>query len=351
MPGLSAPIPLDGAHMEGGGALVRTALTMASLTQQPVRIFNVRGNAATPGLTSEDLAIQRALALACGAETSGELGGHDLLFVPTRRPAGLSERFDAPESPTDRHANSPTVLMSVLPVLARSGVYSKVTAAGETHGNHVLSYDYFANVTLGALRRFGLYAFPELAMAGFGRGSSGEVRLEIEPSALSGVDWPTRGAMIACHATVALGDLSAAIGARGVSHLERLAHHAGLPLTVEISEVRTRTPGAYVTIWAEFERGFGGAGSMGRRGLRIEAVAQAAFDSFREWLAGETTIDSYLSDQILPTAAMAEGESLVRIARITQRFQTVAWVIKQFLPIRITVRGAEGEEGLVTIRR
>lgn len=351
MAGLSAPISLDGAHLEGGGVLVRTSLAMSALTQQPVRVFNVRGNAPTPGITAEDAMIARALALACGAETAGGVGDYELLFVPHRRPMGLNETFEAPESPENRHANAMVVLLTLLPVMARTGVYGKLAAKGETYGHNVLSYDYFASVTLGALRRFGLYAYPEMPLAGFGRGSMGEAYLEIEPSALHGIEATERGALIGCNAVVAIGELSHAVGARGVAHLESLAHHAGIPMSVEWTEVKARGPGAFVTVYAEFEHGFGGATAMGRRGLRMESVAQNAFDAFRDWYAGTAAIDGLLADQILLTAAIAEGDTSLRISRITRRLITAIWVVKQFVPIRMTLRGREGEEGLLTIRR
>lgn len=351
MPGLSAPILLDGAHMEGGGALVRTALTMSALTQTPVKIANVRGNAPKPGITTEDVTIARALALATAAETSGTRGEHEMVFAPTRRPTGLNESIYPVEDESDEHANALVVLHSLLPVLARSGVFSKVTCRGETFGHGVLSYDYFLNVTLAAHRRMGLYAYPELALAGFGRGSRGEVRLEVEPSSLHGVDWPVRGELVSAAAAVATAELSPAVAARGVGHLERLAQHAGIGMHVEAFDVRSRQSGAFVTVFAEFENGFGGATAMGRRGVRMEVLAQSAFDAFRDWYEGSSTTDGFISDQILITAAMAESESTFTVSKLNLRFLTTVWVIKQFLPIRITVRGQEGEPGLVTIRR
>jgi RNA 3'-terminal phosphate cyclase (ATP) len=351
MTGLSAPIVLDGAHMEGGGALIRTALTMSALTQQPVRIANVRAHSPTPGLNTEDVTVLRAVGLACGAEIKGEFGEHELTFSPTRSAVGLNERIEPVEGTDDAHANSLVVLHSLLPVMARSGVYSKLTAYGENFGHGVLSYDYFVNVTLAAHRRFGLYAYPELSLAGFGKGSRGEVRLEIEPSSLHGVDWPVRGELISCSAVVATAELSKEVSARGASHLTLLARNAKLPLQVESFDVRSRKAGAFVTVFAEFEQGFGGATAMGRRGVRMEQIAQTAFNNFMDWFKGTWTLDSFVADQLLVTAAMSETETTFTVQKITERFLTTVWVIKQFLPIRITVRGQEGEPGVVTVRR
>jgi RNA 3'-terminal phosphate cyclase (ATP) len=350
---LGSPIVLDGSYGEGGGALLRTALAMSALTQQPLRIENARGATKFPGLSSEDIAIVKALGLCCQAETVGaEVGEHHLSFLPTKRPHGLNEKLDVPEARDGPgHANALVVLGTLLPIMARTGVYSTILARGETYGHNVLSFDYFANVTLGAARRFGLYAYADLSQAGFGRGSRGDVGLEIEPSLITGCNWKERGELIACRAIVATGELPEPIGQRGVAHLARLSHFAGLPIDAENVMVKAKAPGAFVTIWAEFENGFGGATAMGARGVRMEGVVQSAFESFQNWFKTDATVDEHLADQILLVPVLAEGETTFKVSRLTQRFLTMVWVIKQFLPIHITVRGKEGSPGTVTIRR
>ena len=47
----------------------------------------------------------------------------------------------------------------------------------------------------------------------------------------------------------------------------------------------------------------------------------------------------------------ADGdETILKVHRLTQRFLSMVWVIKQFVPIHITVKGQEGNPGTVTIR-
>lgn len=350
---LGAPIVIDGSYGEGGGALLRTALVMATLTQQPLRVVNIRGGTKYPGLNSEDVTLLRTLALACQAEVLGGVPGESSLsFLPTRRPRGLNEKIDIADAyDGPGFANALVTLNSLIPVMARTGVYSKLQSVGETYGNNMLSYDYFANVTLLAYKKMGVYCFPELSSAGFGRSSRGEVRLEIEPSAVTGLQWPERGKLLSCRAVIATAELPEAVGQRGIAHLARLGYHAGLEVEADSIGVRAKGTGAFVTVWAEYEKGLGGATAMGSRGVRIEAVAQSAFETLFAWHKTDATVDPYLADQILVTAAVAEGESAFKVSKLTQRFLTSVWVIKQFLPIHITVLGQEDEPGTITIRR
>lgn len=346
-------IHLDGSHGEGGGALVRTAFAMAALTQQAVKIDNVRAGTNHPGIDVEDLTLLRALAKSCGAETVGsELRSNSVSFMPTKRCTGLKDGLDLdPKFLESRVPNALVLLNALLPVLARAGTYSHVSLGGETYGSHSLCYDYFANVTLSAQKRFGLYAFPDQVSAGFGRDGGGEVTLEIEPSHLQGINWSKRGQMVSAKATIAIGELPLTVAHRGLAHLKNLGINAKIPFEVDIIGVDSRKPGVCVTTWVEYENGIGGATAMGAKGVRIEAVAQAAFEDTFEWVRSGSSVDPYLADQILPTAIFAEGETSFTVSRLTKRFLTIVWVIKQFLPIHITVKGTEGEVGEISIRR
>lgn len=261
MPQVSAPILIDGSYGEGGGALIRTALCMSALTQSPVRIDNVRCGTAYPGLDSEDLLLLQALAASCSAETTGvDSGATSFSFLPTRRPAGLNLELLPIEGL--RGANANIVLNSLVPVLSRAGVYSRVSAVGETYGHRSLSYDYFENVTLQAMRRLGIYAFPELSRAGFGREGKGAVAVEVEPSVIQGFKWEERGRMMTCQALIVSSHLPREIADRGASHLKNLGKSASIDIDVEHDEVRSDRPGVHMTVWATFERGLGGASVM-----------------------------------------------------------------------------------------
>lgn len=354
MPGPSyAPIVLDGTHGEGGGALVRAAIAMSALTQQPLRVTAVRGNLRNQGLQPEDLAIIEALKLSCHAETPGcEVGSTEFSFLPTRRARSLDKPIEVPDAyDGPGHANSLVVLNALIPVLARTGSYSFLTLYGETFGMNALGYDSFAAGTVGALRRMGLHLDCDLIEGGFGRGTRGQVRAEIEPSVIEGVDWSHRGELYGIRAVISLGELPDQIGERAQSFLARLIHHAGIEVDVEVNRIRSKTPGIHFTMAAEFENAFGGSQSMGARGLRVETVIQSGFERFMTWLRSESTTDEFLIDQLIVAASIAESPSTFKVHRLTQRFLTTVWVIKQFIPIHITIKGQEGDSGTVTVRR
>jgi RNA 3'-terminal phosphate cyclase (ATP) len=324
---------------------------MAALTQQPIKIVQVRGGTAHPGLDIEDLVLLHYLREATAGTTEGaEVGSHELEFWPAQRPGGLTGALRPPVV-NGRGANANIVANSLLPVLARSGVYNSLSLTGETYGQSALSFDYFKSVTLEALKKCGLYAFTELVTSGFGREAKGEIALDVEPSSLQGFKFVDRGRLVSCRAVIAHAELPGSIAHRGVAHLQNLSHGLKLPMECEAVGVDSREPGIFLTVSAVFERGFGGATIMGTKGLRIEAMAQQATEDLMDWIRSEATVDTHLADQILIPACVAEGETVFTVNRLTSRFLTSVWVIKQFGPVRITVKGKEGESGVVTIKR
>jgi RNA 3'-terminal phosphate cyclase (ATP) len=73
---------LDGAQGEGGGQILRSALTLSMITGQPFRLENLRAEWARPGLLRQHLTAVLATAEICGARIEGAaLGLRTLLFV------------------------------------------------------------------------------------------------------------------------------------------------------------------------------------------------------------------------------------------------------------------------------
>lgn len=353
MPLTTRPLTLDGAYGEGGASLVRTALVMSALTQTPVTVQNVRGAMRQGGLAAEDLTLLSALGSCCDAEVSGtEFRSREFSFVPQGRPHALKEPIshsNVPES--DPSVAAMVVLNALLPVLCQTKAYSTVVAEGETYGHRILTYDYYEQVALSAYRAMGVHAYPHLIVAGYGKGARGTVELDVEPSVPHGIDWAERGPFEGAFARIALSEVSEGIGERGVAHFERLARGAGIELHLEYEVVPSVNPGVFVTVWGQFATARGGATAKGERGIRVESVVQSAFGAFLEWYSSGSTVDEFLADQVLVALAFAEGDSALRLHRVTQRLQTMVWVIKQFLPIHITLRGGLGEPGELTVRR
>ncbi len=88
-------IVIDGSYGEGGGQIVRTALSLSMATGRPCRLIKVRANRSKPGLGHQHLTAVRASAKISAAHVGGaELGakeGYITVCAPTH-PKGKPQR-------------------------------------------------------------------------------------------------------------------------------------------------------------------------------------------------------------------------------------------------------------------
>lgn len=82
-------IELDGSAGEGGGQVLRTALTLSMITGQPFHIANIRAKRAKSGLMRQHLvAVQAAAQVSDATVTDAQVGSQTLTFVPKRIKSG-----------------------------------------------------------------------------------------------------------------------------------------------------------------------------------------------------------------------------------------------------------------------
>lgn len=345
------PLSVNGAHGEGGGALFRTALALSALTQTPVRLHQIRGGTRKPGLTSEDLTFTRMVEAVCSAEVQGDnIGSNEVILTPKRAPKALRGVFDVQEHEKGQIPGNALMLAeSILPVLARTGAYSSFTIHGETFNNHTLTFDAFSLGTLALHAKQGLVGFASLRQAGFGYAGQGEVEFEAEPSALQGFEWMSRGELTSLDAIITHHGVAKDVPERAEEAFRKAFQPYSDRLEILLNEVDARSNGVHVTLVAKFEKGLAVASAMGTRGLRVEIVCKHAIEQLADFTSSDATLDPYLADQALLCAALAPEPTQFKTNRITPRLQTMASVIRQFIPIPITLLGRLNEPGTVKV--
>ncbi|MHA2352962.1 MAG: RNA 3'-terminal phosphate cyclase, partial [Candidatus Thorarchaeota archaeon] len=82
-------IEIDGSYGEGGGQILRTAISLSALTMKPIRITNIRAGRPKPGLKRQHMAGIEVTGKIVGAEIKGlEVGSTVVEFVPHERRGG-----------------------------------------------------------------------------------------------------------------------------------------------------------------------------------------------------------------------------------------------------------------------
>lgn len=76
-------ITIDGSYNEGGGQILRTALTLSLATGAPFRIEKIRAGRKRPGLLRQHLTAVEAARQVGSAEAQGaEINSQELTFAP-----------------------------------------------------------------------------------------------------------------------------------------------------------------------------------------------------------------------------------------------------------------------------
>lgn len=170
-------VEIDGAHGEGGGQLVRTAVAVAAVSGVPIRIVNIRAHRKVPGLAAQHVAAVHAVAALCDAQCEGvDLRSAMLTFRPRRLHGG---EFDVDVGTAGSIA---LVLQAMMPAAAASGERVVVTIRGGTDVRAAPPVDYLRLVLLPLLAGMGLRAEMGIQRRGYFPKGGGEVRLALQPT-------------------------------------------------------------------------------------------------------------------------------------------------------------------------
>jgi RNA 3'-terminal phosphate cyclase (ATP) len=323
-----ALILLDGAQGEGGGQILRAALTLSAVTGQGFKVERIRASRLRPGLRPQHLAAVRAVAMACGAEVHGAFDGSpDLRFVPAS-PSPGEFRFDIGT------AGAVTlVLQSVLPALAIATSGSRVEVRGGTHVPRSPSHHFLSRHWCEVVGRLGLHVGLRLERAGFSPRGEGCVQAEVEGWARPAtLDLSRRGRLVAVRGISGAARLRGDVARRAADAARAfLWEERRLETEWEIVDLAAASPGAFLQVETVFETGRAAFGLLGARGLRAEVLGERAARRALKFIdEEEAVVDPWLADQLAVPVAVAGGGGSLRTSEVTSHLETVAAVLRQF---------------------
>jgi len=346
---------IDGALGEGGGQIVRTALTLSAVLGRPIRIENVRAGRRNPGLAAQHLAAVHAAAAACAAETEGvRLGSTAIAFTPRGAPRAGSFRFDVAEGREGGSAGAATlVLQALLVVLATADGESSLVVHGGTHVAWSPPADYLLRVWLPALHRVGLEARVEEVRTGWFPAGGGELRASVRGGrafrwrALAAEEL---GALVAVRGRALAASLPAHVADRMAARARSLLAGEGIAASIEAERVRADGPGACLFLVAEYERACAGFSALGERGKSAERVAEEAVARLVAHRRSGAALDVHLADQVLLPAALAEAPSTFTVERVSAHLRANARVVELFERTSVEIDERADGTGRVVVR-
>lgn len=383
------PINLDGTTLEGGGQLLRLALSLSSLTQIPIHVTNIRGRrpGKVSGLKTSHLAGVKWLASATVATIEGmELKSRRLLFKPSS--IGVATRTNESQNnyqarkddenegvwedifddgrlirrqshiPMSSPGSILLVLQAILPFLLLSSCSSmegqktsiplRVTIEGGTNVSSSPSIEYASQVLLPMLSQ--KLSIPPITTTlnkrGWSIGGSeiGSVTFDIEPLphafTLPTFSCRNRGKLAKFHVSSLAPHATARGSIRDKVTAQLLAYSPETEILFPVDDNSGSEKRFYLLVVAETSNNY----RLGRdwlfdgktRGLSMEQVCEKLVSKVIKDLKNELKhggcVDEYMQDQLVVFQALAVGKAEVDAGidrKATLHTKTARWVAEQ----------------------
>jgi RNA 3'-terminal phosphate cyclase (ATP) len=331
-------IQLDGATGEGGGQILRSALTLSMITGQPFHIKNIRANRAKPGLMRQHLvAVQSAAAVSDAVLTHAEVGSTELSFSPNRIKAGDYEFA------IGTAGSCTLVLQTLLLALLYADGPSTVRISGGTHNGMAPPAHFLQRAYGRVLKAMGAQIDIELVRAGFYPAGGGVMIAKVLPCAqLAQLSLMAPGARVAGFAEAVIAGVPLDVATRelelvgtGMGWSESQLMVRGLP--------GGQGPGNALMITLESEHVTEVFTALGEKAVRAESVAKQVLNEARRYIASGAAVGEHLADQLMLPMALAGGGRFTTDS-VSGHAVTNAEVIARFLPVTISFKQDEDGE-------
>lgn len=328
-------IRIDGSYGEGGGQILRTAISLSCLTGEPVDISKIRANRPKPGLAMQHLKGIETAKKITGADVEGlELASTHIIFKP--KSVGLKEGKYRINIGT---AGSITLILQtiILPSFKASGKV-EFEIVGGTDVRWSPPFEYMKNITFEALKRMGARVSVDLISRGYYPKGGGIIKAVIEPSLLRGVEFERfEGKKVngVSHSS----NLPEHIVGRMADSAEKTLQRMGYGVEIKEDIKKNPSTGCGITLW----NGFKGGSSLGERGIKAEEVGKRAALNLIKGLSSESSFDEFIGDQIMPFSAVAKGVTEYTTSKITLHQLSNIYVIENFFGKIINVEEVDSK--------
>lgn len=338
-------LQIDGQN--GGGQLLRSALSLSLVTGQPFTMTAIRGQRAKPGLMRQHLtAVNAAVEVSNGSVDGAVLGSTELIFAPQGLSGG-DYRFSIGTA-----GSACLLFQTLLPALLKAETASTLRLEGGTHNPMAPTFDFLSECFLPILRTMGIEVSLELERYGFFPAGGGAISAAIAPCAkIQAISLLERGDTLGREIRVCSAHVADEIGQREATEaLKSLEPHGWSAKGNSVTSVESAGAGNAIAVVhrsehvSEITTAFGERGKSGRR------VALDAAKAMRQYLGAEAVVGRRLADQLLLPMALAGGGEFLTM-KPSNHSLTNATLIERFLDVSIQMTELKAGQWKVAVNR
>jgi len=302
-------LKINGGHGEGGGQIIRSAITLSCITKQPIHLENIRKNRKDEGLKPQHLTAILILQKIANAKVIGaKIGSTELKFIP-----GNIENLELVEDV--KTAGSIALILQVLiPVVSISQKKLSLTIKGGTDVLWSPSMDYTQYVLKEAYSRIGINFSIKLTKRGYYPKGGGEIKLEVYPSKIKSINFSqrkTNNFKMIC----TFSKISREIIIEKLKIIEEKISKRNFNVEVEIKEEKAIDSGASLLLYSIDENSI-----IGEDGLFNKKTQNFDLD-FDKFINNLTGMDKNLADMLVVPASLGGKRTVFQVKEITKHLE------------------------------
>ena len=315
-------LKINGAHGEGGGQIVRSAITLSCITNQPIHLENIRKNRKNGGLKPQHLTAIKILQKISNAKVTGDkLGSTELKFIP-----GEIKNSELIEDV--KTAGSIALILQVLiPAVSISKKKLSLIVKGGTDVLWSPTMNYTNYVLKEAYSRIGITFDLKITKRGYFPKGGGEIKLEVCPANVKSINFSKRKIQklkLKC----TFSKISISVIKENVKKIEEEIKKNNFEIDVEIKEEEAIDSGASVLIYSiEDNSIFGVDGLFDKKNQKFDLKIEEILDNF-------FGLDKNLADMLVVPLSLGSNKTKFEVSEITKHLETNLFVTSKITGCR-----------------
>ena len=331
-------ILIDGSLLEGGGQILRMAISYSAVLGVPVRIVNIRVGRSRPGLRPQHLTTLKAVTENCDGEAEGlSVGSMEIKFRPGR-PKGGSYNFDIGTA-----GSIGLLLQCIAPIASFADSPTEIRIGGGTAVRWSPPIRILRSVVWAAFREMGFTGRLVVRREGFYPRGGGLVEVSVKPMIkLSSLKTKPVEGVHRVEGVSVCGRLPRHVAERQAISAERVLEEGGIDSEISIKvaegDITPFSPGSVLSLWAvSSPKVFIGASSLGERGKPAERVGEDAANSLVDELRAEASVDQHTADNLILWCSLAKGRSSFTTSILTSHTRTAIEMARLFTGVEFHI--------------
>jgi RNA 3'-terminal phosphate cyclase (ATP) len=333
-------VKIDGSHGEGGGQILRTAVSLSAITGKPVQVTNIRAKRPNPGLRPQHMTGIRIIADLFHAKFENlKVGAEWIRFSPSDRFEGGSVKFDIGTA-----GSIPLILMTVVPAVSLSNNSLQIEVTGGTDVKASPTIDYVKFVVTKSYLSIGLKFLVDVLKRGYYPKGGGLVQSTINACKRPGTIELLDTHYVEPKIISVCGQLPVNVAKRQISSALIALEKKDVRCSNYTASIETSfSPGSSILVYSVSDFGlYVGGDSIGELDKRAEAVGTEAAQRFLESTLAQATVDPFLADMLVIPLALCKGRSRYRIARVSQHLLTNLHVASEIVGCKYRIEQQRG---------